>query len=270
MLGNDPKELHWHSLQAVDVIAKFETDVKRGLDSHQVRTRRQKYGHNIIPNIEQRSTVQILLLQFKNLPIVLLVTASILSYFLGRGLEAIAILAVVFMTVGFGFFMERSAEQAIGSLVNLRSPKAKVLRDNRETEIKAHDIVPGDIVEFESGDKVPADCRLLETFDLVIDESPLTGEPHGVRKDDDIVLEQSLGLADRTNMSYMGTLVLEGRAKGLVTAIGKQTEIGKVGELLQGVSSGKTPLEYKIENLGKLLVVVAKPLRNYVIRGDKR
>jgi Ca2+-transporting ATPase len=255
MLGNDPKELHWHSLQAVDVITKFETD-ERGLDSHQVRTRRQKYGHNIIPNIEQRSTVQILLLQFKNLPIILLVTASILSYFLGRGLEAIAILAVVFMTVGFGFFMERSAEQAIGSLVNLRSPKAKVLRDNRETEIKAHNIVPGDIVEFKSGDKVPADCRLLETFGLVIDESPLTGEPHGVRKDDDIVLEQSLGLADRTNMSYMGTLVLEGHAKGLVTAIGKQTEIGKVGELLQGVSSGKTPLEYKIENLGKLLVVV--------------
>jgi len=254
--GNDPKELHWHSQQAVDVIAKFETDVKRGLDSHQVRTRRQKYGHNILPNIEQRSTVQILLLQFKNLPIVLLITASILSYFLGRGLEAIAILAVVFMTVGFGFFMERSAEQAISSLVNLRSPKAKVLRDNRETEIKAHDLVPGDIVEFESGDRVPADCRLLETFDLIIDESPLTGEPHGVRKDDDTVLEQSLDLADRTNMSYMGTLVLEGRAKGLVTAIGKQTEIGKVGELLQGVSSGKTPLEYKIENLGKLLVIV--------------
>jgi Ca2+-transporting ATPase len=84
MLGNDPKELHWRSLQAVDVITKFETD-ERGLDSHQVRTRRQKYGHNIIPNIEQRSTVQILLLQFKNLPIILLVTASILSYFLGRG-----------------------------------------------------------------------------------------------------------------------------------------------------------------------------------------
>ena len=124
--------------------------------------------------------------------------------------------------------MERSAEQVIGSLVNLRSPKAKVLRDNRETEIKAHDLVPGDIVEFESGDKVPADCRLLEAFDLVIDESPLTREPHGVRKDDDIVLEQSLGLADRTNMSYMGSRP-EGRAKGLVIAIGKQTEIGKVG-----------------------------------------
>lgn len=246
---------NWHSIASSDVISKFKTDVEKGLSSREVRARRHKYGHNIIPDVEQRSTAQILLLQFKNLPIILLLTASILSYSLGRVLEAIAIFAVVFMTVGFGFFMEKSAERAISSLVTLRAPKAKVLRDNREIEINAHDLVPGDIVEFEAGDKIPADCRLVESFDLVIDESPLTGESHGVRKDADIMIPAQAELADRNNMCYMGTLALEGRAKAIVISIGKQTQIGKIGELLQGVSSGKTPLEHKIEQLGKTLVI---------------
>ncbi|HEU4447094.1 MAG TPA: cation-transporting P-type ATPase [Nitrososphaeraceae archaeon] len=245
----------WHSLQAHDVAKRLETDVDKGLVLHEIRARHQKYGHNVIPNVEQRSTAQIFFLQFKNLPIILLLTASLLSYFLGRTLEAIAIFAVVFMTVGFGFFMEKSAERAISSLVTLRAPKAKVLRENREFEINAHDLVSGDIVEFESGDKVPADCRLVESFDLVMDESPLTGESHGVRKEDDVIIDQSAELADRRNMCYMGTLVLEGRAKSIVTAIGKQTEIGKIGELLEGVTGGKTPLERKIEQLGKTLVI---------------
>lgn len=241
-------------MRASDAVLKLKSDVEKGLSSPEVRARRQKYGQNIIPNVEQRSTAKILFLQFKNLPIVLLITASILSYSLGRVLESIAIFAVVFMTVGFGFFMEKSAERAISSLVTLRAPKAKVLREGRETEINAHDLVPGDIVEFESGDKVPADCRLIESFDLVIDESPLTGESHGVRKDSDAILGQ-IELAERANMCYMGTLVLEGRAKSIVTTTGIQTEIGKVGELLQGVSGGKTPLEHKIEGLGKTLVI---------------
>jgi Ca2+-transporting ATPase len=259
---------HWHSLQAHDVARRLGTDVDKGLTSHEVRARHQKYGHNVIPNVEQRSTAQILLLQFKNLPIILLLTASLLSYFLGRTLEAIAIFAVVFMTVGFGFFMERSAERAISSLVTLRAPKAKVLRDNKEFEINAHDLVPGDIVEFESGDKVPADCRLVESFDLVMDESPLTGESHGVRKEDDVVIEQAAGLADRKNMCYMGTLVLEGRAKSIVATTGKQTEIGKIGELLQGVTRGKTPLEHKIEQLGKTLVITVFAITGlYIVLG---
>jgi P-type Ca2+ transporter type 2C len=124
--------LHNWSLQALVAAARLKTDVEKGLDSHEVRARRQKYGHNVISSVEQRSTAQILLLQFKNLPIILLLTASVLSYFLGRNLEAIAIFAVVFMTVAFGFFMERSAERAISSLISLRAPKEKVLRDNRD------------------------------------------------------------------------------------------------------------------------------------------
>jgi Ca2+-transporting ATPase len=246
---------HWYSLPTHEVVSRLKTDLDKGLTTQEVRARRQEYGHNVIPNVEQRSTAQILFLQFKNLPIVLLLTASFLSYFLGRTLEAIAIFAVVFMTVSFGFVMERSAERAISSLVTLRAPKAKVLRDNREFEINAHDLVPGDIVEFESGDKVPADCRIVESFDLVIDESPLNGESHGVRKEDDVVIEEQAELADRKNMCYMGTLVLEGRAKSIVATIGKETEIGKIGELLQGVREGKTPLERKIEQLGKTLVI---------------
>jgi Ca2+-transporting ATPase len=233
----------------------LETDPERGLTSSEVRLRQQKYGRNTIPDVEQRSTAQILFLQFKNLPIILLLTASVLSYSLGRVLESIAIFAVVFMTVGFGFFMERSAERAISSLITLRAPRAKVLREGHEREISAHDLVPGDIVEFEAGDKVPADCRLVESFDLVIDESPLTGESYGIRKDSDAALSGQAELAERTNMCFMGTLVLEGRAKGVVVSTGGHTEIGKIGELMQGVSEGKTPLEHKIEQLGKTLVI---------------
>ena len=245
---------YWHSLAVSDVASTLATDVEKGLSSHEVRTRQHKYGRNVIPDIEQRSTPQILLIQFKNLPIILLLIASALSYSLGRTLESIAIFAVVFMTVGFGFFMEQSAERAVRSLVTLRAPKAKVLRNGHETEIDAHGLVPGDIIEFEAGDKVPADCRLVESFDLVIDESPLTGESHGVRKDSRIVLG-NVSLADRKNMGYTGTLVLEGRGKGIVVSIGTQTELGKIGELLQGVSEGKTPLEQKIERLGRTLVI---------------
>lgn len=246
---------HWHSTLVSEVVSKLETDPERGLTSSEVRLRQQKYGRNTIPDVEQRSTAQILFLQFKNLPIILLLTASVLSYSLGRVLESIAIFAVVFMTVGFGFFMERSAERAISSLITLRAPRAKVLREGHEREISAHDLVPGDIVEFEAGDKVPADCRLVESFDLVIDESPLTGESYGIRKDSDAALSGQAELAERTNMCFMGTLVLEGRAKGVVVSTGGHTEIGKIGELMQGVSEGKTPLEHKIEQLGKTLVI---------------
>ena len=255
VLEEEPSSRNWHSVPASGVVSKLESNEEKGLSSSEVKARQQRYGHNVIPDVEQRSTAQILFLQFKNLPIILLLTASVLSYFLDRVLESIAIFSVVFMTVGFGFFMERSAERAISSLVTLRAPKAKVLREGHESEISAHDLVPGDIIEFEAGDKVPADCRLVESFDLVIDESPLTGESHGIRKDSDLVLGSQVELAEKTNMCFMGTLVLEGRAKGIVVSTGKHTEIGKIGELLQGVSGGKTPLERKIEQLGKTLVI---------------
>jgi Ca2+-transporting ATPase len=257
-------------MQLSDIISQLDTNVENGISTDQVRVRKQKYGQNILPDVEQRSTIQILFLQFKNLPILLLLSASILSYSIGRVPEAIAIFAVVFMTIGFGFFMEKSAERAISSLVSLRAPKAKVLRNAQEKEINAHDLVPGDIIEFEAGDKIPADCRLIEAFDLVADESPLTGESQGALKDseaiaittntttgssDNAAKEEEVELAERKNLCYMGTLALEGRAKAVVVTTGRQTEIGKVGELLQGVTGGKTPLERKIEQLGKTLVI---------------
>ena len=267
----EPKSLpQWHAMQLSDIISQLDTNVENGISTDQVRVRKQKYGQNILPDVEQRSTIQILFLQFKNLPILLLLSASILSYSIGRVPEAIAIFAVVFMTIGFGFFMEKSAERAISSLVSLRAPKAKVLRNAQEKEINAHDLVPGDIIEFEAGDKIPADCRLIEAFDLVADESPLTGESQGALKDseaiaittntttgssDNAAKEEEVELAERKNLCYMGTLALEGRAKAVVVTTGRQTEIGKVGELLQGVTGGKTPLERKIEQLGKTLVI---------------
>lgn len=248
-------EQSWHSFPIAKVFAHLNSNQDKGLSSKEVKNRQKQYGFNAIPAVEQRTILQIFLVQFKNLPIILLLIASLLSFFLGRTIEGIVIFAVIFMTVIFGFIMERSAQRAIGSLIDLRSPKAKVLRDGYELEIDAHYLVPGDIIEFESGDKVPADCRLTESFDLTVDESPLTGESHAVRKNYESILKENLELAERTNICYMGTLILEGRAKGIVIKTGKFTEVGKIGELLQGVSEGKTPLEKKIENLSKILVI---------------
>ncbi len=245
----------WHTLSSDNVVNKLNTDIQEGLSTLEVKLRHQKYGNNTIPAVEQRSAIQIFLIQFKNLPIALLLVASVLSLFLGRIPEAIAILAVVFMTVIFGFFMEKSAQRAISSLIVLRSPKAKVLRNGEEKEINASDLVPGDIIEFASGDKIPADSRLIDSFGVIVDESPLTGESHGVLKNADILTNQESDLTDRKNMCYMGTLVLEGTAKAVVTTIGKETEVGKIENLLQGVEIGKTPLEHKIEHLGKILVI---------------
>jgi Ca2+-transporting ATPase len=242
-------------MQASDVASRLETDIENGLSHNKIKERHRIYGYNLIPEVEQRSTTKILISQFRNLPILLLLAASVLAYLIGKVVESVAIVAVVFMTIGLGFFMEKSAERAVRSLLTFMQPKAKVLRDCHEREIDAHDLVPGDIVEFESGDKIPADCRLLESFGLVVDESPLTGESQGVRKDREPILGQQLDLADKKNMCFMGTLVLEGRGKGIVVATGKQTEIGKIGELMQGISGGKTPLEHKIEHVGKTLVI---------------
>lgn len=246
----------WHMLSNVDVISRLDSNSIYGLSKQEIKKRQKIYGQNILPEIEKRSKFSILFSQFRNLPIIFLLIATILSYSLGRNLEAISIIVVVFITAGIGFGMENSSERTIRSLAKLSSPKAKVLRSGIELQINAHELVIGDIIEFEAGDRIPADCRLIESFGLVIDESSLTGESHGVLKDYSLIYSNETELAERKNVCYMGTLTQEGRGKAIVVNIGKQTEIGRIGSLLQEITSGKTSFEKKIEQLGKRLVLI--------------
>jgi len=246
----------WHTVSDLDVISKLGSSSTEGLSDQEVKERRKIYGENILPEIKHRSKIRILFSQFKNLPIIFLLIATILAYSLGRNLEAISIIVVVFITAGIGFVMENSSERTIRSLAKLGSPKAKVLRNGKEFQTNAHELVVGDIIEFEAGDRIPADCRLIESFGLIIDESPLTGESHGILKDSSLICSNDTELVERKNICYMGTLTQEGRGKAIVVNIGKQTEIGTIGSLLEKVTGGKTPFEKKIEQLGKKLVLV--------------
>lgn len=248
--------IFWHTISDIDVISMLDSNPTTGLSDRDIKQRRKIYGQNILPEIEQRSKFSIFFSQFKNLPIVFLLIATILSYFLGRILESLSIIVVVFITAGIGFIMENSSERAVRSLEKLRPSKAKVLRNGKEFQINVHEIVPGDIIEFEAGDRIPADCRLIESFGLVVDESLLTGESHGVLKDSSAIFSKETELAERKNICYMGTMTQGGRGKAVVVNIGKQTEIGKIGSLLEDVTTGKTPFEKKIEQLGKKLVIV--------------
>lgn len=246
----------WHALPIVDVIAILDTNLITGLSHQNIKQRQKIHGQNILPEIERRSKLSIFVSQFKNLPIVILLIATILSYSLGRIIEALSILVVVFITAGIGFIIESSSERAIKSLKKLGTPTAKVLRKGKEFQINAHEIVPGDIIEFEAGDRIPADCRLIESFGLIIDESPPTGESHGVLKDSNSIFSKETELADRKNICYMGTMTQGVRGKAVVINIGKDTEIGKIGSLLENVTIEKSPFEKKIEQLGKKLVIV--------------
>lgn len=192
-------------LSSVDVISRLDSNSIYGLSKQEVKKRQKIYGQNILPEIEKRSKFSILFSQFRNLPIIFLLIATILSYSLGRNLEAISIIVAVFITAGTGFIMENSSERTIRSLAKLSSPKAKVLRSGIELQINAHELVIGDIIEFEAGDRIPTDCRLIESFGVVIDESSLTGESHGVLKDYSLIYSNQTELAERKNVCYMGT-----------------------------------------------------------------
>lgn len=249
------KSVFWHAISDKDALILLDSNAKSGLSKHDVFERHRLYGKNILPEIERRSKFNILFSQFKNLPVFFLLIATMLSFFLGRNLEALSIIVVIFMTACIGFIMENSSENAIKSLSQLRKPKSKVLRNGRELEINSYELVQGDIIEFEAGDRVSADCRLLESFGLILDESPLTGESVGVLKDSNIICPKETEIFERVNMCFMGTMVQEGRGKAVVTNIGKETEIGKIGILLEGIPNRKTHFERKIEKLVKRLVI---------------
>jgi Ca2+-transporting ATPase len=248
--------LFWHTLTAAEVCAQLES-TPDGLTGAEAVRRLTEYGANELQAAHRISPWTIFLAQFKNVLIVILLVATVLSGFLGHGVEAVAITVIVFFAVLLGFVQEYRAERAIETLRQMAAPTATVCRDGAETEIPARDLVPGDVVIVRAGDRIPGDARLIEAVNLQIQEAVLTGESVPVEKHVDPLGNSELALGDRKNMVYAGTAATYGRGRAVVVATGMKTEFGAIAQLLQTVETGRTPLQENLDKLGRTLARAA-------------
>jgi Ca2+-transporting ATPase len=246
----------WHTKTAEQAISELESR-PMGLSQADAMERALEYGVNEIQAAQPVSAWRILFGQFKNILILILLGATILSLFLGHGIESIAIAVIVLFAVLLGFFQEFRAEHAIEALRKMAAPTASVLRDGLEVKIATCDLVPGDVIILHTGDRVPADARLLESVNLQIEEAALTGESVPVEKHNQPLVNEDLPVGDRRNMIYAGTAVTYGRGKALVVATGMQTEFGRIAQLLQTVETSKTPLQHNLDKIGATLARAA-------------
>ncbi len=247
---------NWHARGWQAVAGELGVDSKKGLNLQEVSRRLAHFGHNILAERKTASPAAMFVAQFKDFMIVVLIAASIISGLMGETADAITILAIVILNAILGFIQEYRAEKSMEALKKLTAPEAKVIREGREAKIAARDLVPGDLVVLEAGDKVPADLRLSESINLEIDEATLTGESVPVPKITDVLLREKLDLGDRKNIAYMGTIITRGRGQGVVVATGMHTEMGQIAGMIQAVSEEQTPLQRRLEQLGRYLVVI--------------
>ncbi|MCK8817784.1 calcium-translocating P-type ATPase, SERCA-type [Natroniella sulfidigena] len=226
-----------------------------GLDSNQVEERLKTIGLNKIPDNSGYSVLSLFLEQFKDFMVLVLIGAIIISGFLGEFDDAIAILAIVILNAIMGFVQEVRAERSLQALKELSAPQAKVLREGSIEEVPSQELVPGDIILVEMGDKIPADARIIKENNLKVNEASLTGESMAVNKEN-TTLQGKVAVGDRKNMIHMGTIVTKGRAEAIVTATGTDTEMGKIADLLQQSEDNKTPLQERLNDLGQWLVLI--------------
>jgi Ca2+-transporting ATPase len=236
------------------LVSVLRTDLGRGLSANEALARLASDGPNELREMPPPPWWRSLLAQFNQLVIWILFAATIVSGFLGDWLEAGAIFAIVLLNGFLGFFQERKAEDALRSLRNLASPQARVWRDGSLIHLPATELVPGDIVELEAGDRIPADVRLETTFGLKTQEATLTGESNAVEKDANAILPENAALADRRNMGFMGTTVVTGKGRGVVVATGMQSELGRIAGFLQIEERELTPLQKRLKEIGRVLI----------------
>ncbi len=239
----------WHSLSVEEVLRKLGSK-EFGLSSREVEERLRIYGFNEL-FAKKKSPLIMFLKQFANFLIAILLAATIISLILGEIVDAIAIMVIVLVMGIMGFIQEFRAERTIETLKKLAAPTCKVLRDGEERIIPAREVVPGDIILLSEGDRIPADARVIESINLEVDESSLTGESTPVQKTADIVLPPDTLVSDRRNMVFMGTYVVRGKGKAVVVATGMSSELGKITKLVAETKEEKTPLEVELDAFGK-------------------
>ncbi|WP_375509370.1 cation-translocating P-type ATPase [uncultured Nostoc sp.] len=271
----------WHSLEVDKALDLLDSNADSGLTPQEIEQRLQKYGPNELEETAGRSTWEILLDQFKNIMLLMLIGVALISGFLdlmalreGRlkpgevpFKDTIAILAIVILNGILGYVQESRAEKALAALKKMTSPLVRVIRDARLVEIAAKELVPGDVMQLEAGMQIAADGRLIEQSNLQVRESALTGEAEAVNKQASLKLPEETSLGDRLNVVFQGTEVVQGRAKILVTNTGMTTELGKIATMLQAVESEPTPLQQRMTQLGNVLVTGSLILVAIVVAG---
>ncbi|MDX1663951.1 MAG: cation-translocating P-type ATPase, partial [Candidatus Promineifilaceae bacterium] len=267
----NPSELYRQPVAAL--IAALDVDPDSGLSAAEAAERLHRYGPNELEERGGKRPLAILLEQFSSTMVLILVAAAVVSAFLGKPTETIAISAIIILFGVLGFIQEYRAEQAMAALKQLAVPVVRVLRGGAVRELSARELVPGDVVLLEAGSMVPADLRLVESANLRIQEAALTGESEPVDKITEALDRPNVPLGDRRNMAYMGTLVSYGRGSGVVAASGMQTELGKIASLIQEVPAEDTPLQQRLDQVGKVLalfgiVVAVLVLIIGVLRGE--
>jgi len=247
--NTDGNAVAWHSLAADDVVKRLATDSEKGLDAVEVSTRFRRHGPNRLPEGKKRGPFMRFLAQFNNILVYVLLGAGFTKLMLNLWVDAGIIFGVVVLNALLGFIQEGKAEKALDSIRNMLSAEARTLRGGETRMIPAEQLVPGDIVLVESGDKIPADLRLIDAKNLRTEEAALTGESVPTDKNTEAVSANAT-VGDRENMAFSGTMVVSGRATGVVVATGSETELGRINQLLAGVSPLETPLLRQIKSFG--------------------
>lgn len=257
--------MKYHEMSRNDVEEALNTDLSLGLSEEDVKKRRNQYGFNELEEGEKQSAILLFFSQFKDFMVLVLLAATLISGLLGEYIDAIAIIAIVIVNGCLGFFQERKAEKSLQALKELSAPQVTVLRDGEWRKIASREVVPGDVLKFSSGDRIGADVRLISSRSLEIEESALTGESLPVQKQIDPLTSASVGIGDLENMAFMGTMVTRGSGEGIVCAIGMKTAMGQIADLLQSAQTMETPLQRRLEQLGKILIIAALLLTVLVV-----
>ena len=250
------EEEAWHALTPEDVLRHLEVQ-ENGLNGEQAARRLAQYGQNQLLEAPRPTFWHMLWDQLNNFVVILLIVASIISALLGDYIEAGAIMAIVVLNAVLGIVQEQRAEEALAALKRLAAPDAQVLRGGSRQVIPARDLVPGDIVFLDAGNYVPADVRLLEAINLRVEEASLTGESLPVQKSAATIMDKDVPIGDRKNTAFMGTLVSYGRGRGVVVSTGMRTQLGLIATMLQTVESEETPLQRRLDELGKTLSIAS-------------
>ena len=250
-----PEAVAWHAVNTDDAVKRLSTDTAKGLDTDEVSQRLTKYGPNRLPEGKKQSAFMRFLHQFNNILVYVLLGAGFVKLMVGLWLDAAIILGVVILNALLGFIQEGKAEKALDSIRNMLSAEARTLRGGEIRLIPSEELVPGDVVFLESGDKVPADLRLVEVKNLRTEEAALTGESVPIDKTTEAVSDKAT-IGDREGMAFSGTLVASGRGTGIVVATGSETELGRINQMMTSVSALETPLLRQIKKFGYSITTI--------------
>ncbi len=247
----------WHTQSVASIAQEIQTSLETGLDTQSAAERFQRIGPNILREISKRSGTEIFITQFKNLPVALLSVSAGISFVTGGMVASAVIMAVVLANAYIGYAMENSSERIIGQLASIGPTDAVVIREGHTSKIKISEITVGDLLVLTPGNYVPADARVILSENLNIDESALTGESVFIQKKAEQLHTQNIPLGDRINMLYRGTIVMSGKGFAIVTAVGEETEIGKIQKLVATTQTSETPLQKQMDRLSNQLVSIS-------------